>query len=249
VTNVGIYDTIILRKRKDDLITLKEKGILARCAKDDNNAVKSAKLFMQTFSTTGVDIILKKNIPVGAGLGGSSADIAGVMIGMKKLFGVSVDVKPLCDQLGSDSGYMSKGGLKVIKGRGEKIQDVFGECKYYALVITENKTVLAKDCYETFDKLHLQEPSTTDDAVCAIENKDEKAFFSAIKNHLYPASKKILPVIEKNLLKISKYADASLMTGSGSAVVGLFKKKKDRDFAFKSLYAEYKDRLIKTKTI
>jgi hypothetical protein len=121
---VNIYDKITVKKRSDKLVTLKEVGIKAGCEVQNNNAYKSAILFMQTFRTSGVDIIVDKSIPVGAGLGGSSADIAGVLLAMQKLFGVKKDIKPLADSLGSDSGYMLSVRPAIISGRGDKVIDL-----------------------------------------------------------------------------------------------------------------------------
>ena len=122
VSSINLYDTITLIKRNDDKITLLEKGIESGCDTQKNNAFKACKAFINKFGTTGVDIVLNKKIPVGGGLGGSSADIAGVLNGMKKLFGIDGSVKDLADELGSDSRYMLEGGWAVISERGNKVK-------------------------------------------------------------------------------------------------------------------------------
>ena len=249
VTSVDIYDKITVKKRTDKKITLTEKGVLSNCLTENNNAYKSAVLFMQTFRTDGVDIILDKSIPVGAGLGGSSADIAGTLLAMKKLFGIKKDVKPLADTLGSDSGYMLTGGPAIISGRGDKVISLKEKIKLYLLIITEDFSVSAKECYKTFDGLGEKLTPTTTDAVNAIHDGDFNAFTNALKNDLYLATKIMHPELEENVLALKDVgADVYLMTGSGSAVYGVFRAKKQRDLAYKTLYLKYQHKLIKAKT-
>ena len=86
VSTIDLYDKITIKKRKDSRIKLVMKGIKVDCEITENNAYKAAKAFIEKYKTLGVDIIVNKKIPVGAGLGGSSADIAGVLNAMEGLY-------------------------------------------------------------------------------------------------------------------------------------------------------------------
>lgn len=249
VSTIDLYDTIVIKKRKDNLINLKMKGLSVDSPIVDNNAYKAAKLFMQTFGTTGVDITIDKKIPIAGGLGGSSADIAGVLNGMKKLFEKRKSVLPLANALGSDSGYLLTGGYAVLSGRGEKIKKIQIDKKFYLLILTESAPISAKESYKTFDKQNKTYLPCTKVALRAIEKKDYALFYKALKNDLYPASLELLPKLKDNILSIKETgADAVLMTGSGSAVYGLFESKTKRNKAYKKLLQEYKGQLIKTET-
>ena len=75
VTSVDLYDAVKVKKRRDGLVSVTMRG----CGSENipfgsNNAVKAAQAFIEKYSTRGADITVNKNIPVGAGLGGSSAD-------------------------------------------------------------------------------------------------------------------------------------------------------------------------------
>ena len=127
VTTIDLYDEITATKRRDDKIVVKMRGIgEGELSGTNNNAYKAAKLFKETFDTKGMDIKIVKHIPLAGGLGGSSADIAGVLNALKELFDVDGDVKPLADRLGSDSGYL----LTVTKGA-----TVIGVPFYYNYII------------------------------------------------------------------------------------------------------------------
>lgn len=250
VTSINLYDQITVKKRKDKIVTLKETGIKSNCDQKNNNAFKAAVLFVHTFKTDGVDVILKKNIPVGAGLGGSSADIAGVLLAMKKLFKVKKDVKALADQLGSDSGYMMTGGPAIISGRGEKVFNLKTKIPFNLLIVTQNKMVSAGESYKRFDQMNLSPSPVTDIATNLLHEGKINKFLSVLKNDLYAPSAQILPEIETNLEIIKNTgADKSIMTGSGSAVYGIYLDKKTRKSAYKTLKATFGKYVLKAKTI
>lgn len=247
VTTIGIKDTITIKKRKDKQITLKVKGGNLDCDIQQNNAYKTAVAFQKQFNTLGVDIVIDKRIPIGGGLGGSSADISATLNGMKKLFGIKDSVKPLAEQLGSDTVYMLDGGLKVISGRGEKVVSVNSKLKLYLLLITANESVSAGGCYKRFDEQGVIYPPSTDLAVKELESGKVDEFLSLLKNDLYPPAKSLVEEIEQNLNLLKPFGTA-FMTGSGSVVVGAYKTKKQLKLAYKTLYPKLKNKLIKTKT-
>ncbi len=249
VSSISLYDTIVLKKRKDGEIKLKEKGIKSGCLPTENNAVKAAKLFLQN-ELCGVDIILKKKIPVGGGLGGSSADIAGVLKGLNKLFNAKTDLYGLANALGSDSAYMLNGGLAVLGGRGEKVKKVEGTLKLYLIIIKEKESISAKECYKEFDNQKVLYRPLTENAVQYLTACEYDNFIKSLKNDLTKSAVSFVPKIEENIITLKETgALNALMTGSGSSVYGVFRTKKDRDVAYKKLPALYKKVAIKAETL
>ncbi|MBE7089280.1 MAG: 4-(cytidine 5'-diphospho)-2-C-methyl-D-erythritol kinase [Clostridiales bacterium] len=249
VSSIDVCDEIQINKRSDRKITLTETGLNAGCVVTENNAYKTAKAFMEKYNTCGVDIIINKKIPVGGGLGGSSADIAGVLNGLKKLFEVDEDLSAISDALASDATYMLKGGYAVISDRGNTVKYIDGKKVFYLLLITNEKQILAKDSYRAFDELEIDSSRLTEKAVdCLLQEKTEE-FFALLGNDLYLPSLSILPEMETERMDlIGAGAKASLMTGSGSVVYGVFEKAKNRNKAYKTLIKKYPNRLIKSKT-
>ena len=250
VTSIALYDTVTVYKRKDYKVTLTERKVKAGCLLENNVAYKSAKLFMKKFNTLGVDIVIDKTIPVGGGLGGSSADIAGVLLAMKKLFNVSGEIEDLASQLGSDSVYMLGGGFAIIEGKGDKVTKLNYRNNLPLLLITQDKQVSAKDSYIAYDKLgHCFSPCT-DQAIKSLFNGSLEEFYKVIKNDLQPGSITLLDSIEKNLKALKDTeAKAVIMTGSGSTVFAIYKNKKTRNGAYKKLVNNYGKNLIKASTI
>ena len=249
VASINVYDKITLKKRKDVFITLKEKGFITGL-KEENNAYKTAKKFMAKYDTAGVDIIIDKKIPIASGLGGSSADIAGVLIAMKKLFKVDCDLNELAAELGSDVSYMLNGGLTIIAGKGDQTEYSIKKKKLFINVITSKETVTSKDSYAEFDKQHKMYDEATENCALALVSNDYNAFTTLIKNDLYNASVKFVPSMAERIEELkSSGADGAAMTGSGSAVYGIYRTRKARNAAYKSLFIKYGEEVGKYKTV
>ncbi len=249
VSTIDLYDTITIKKRKDSRINLIMKGVPVNCETTENNAYRAGKAFADKYKTLGVDIIVNKKIPVGAGLGGSSVDIAGVLNGMKRLY-EKEEVLSLANELGSDSGYLLDGGYAVLTGRGDKVDKKDIKEKLYLLIITDDKSITAKESYKLFDKQEKTYKPCTASAEKALKENDFYRFCLILKNDLTSASASKVEEIKANLIALKKAgASAQIMTGSGTAVYGIFPSKGQRQKAYKKLYPLYKKKLIKAQTV
>jgi 4-diphosphocytidyl-2-C-methyl-D-erythritol kinase len=123
IQSVRLYDKIILR--------LKGKGIKIRCTHpevpldQENICYRAAEILLTVLGMKqGLEIEIQKNIPIGSGLAGGSADAAATLIGMRKLFQIDIpfsDLSKLALELGSDVPFCLTGGTALVRGRGEKI--------------------------------------------------------------------------------------------------------------------------------
>ena len=128
-----------------------------RIPPERNNAVKAGEAFVAAFGTRGADIRICKDIPMGAGLGGSSADAAGVLNALAKLYGVQdrQALKALADTLGSagrlklicqlatgydnvDIEYCKARGIRVVNARNYSTAAVVQHTVALALSVLEN---------------------------------------------------------------------------------------------------------------
>lgn len=239
VVTIDIYDTITVKKRKDDKITLTMKGIGAETFLDErkNNAYKSAELFKQTFQTKGVDITVTKRIPLSGGLGGSSADIAGVLNAMKELFDIEESVKPLADQLGSDSGYMLDGGFARISGRGEIVQKIQTDKDFWVLLVLEESGVNTAECFKKYDELEEITPfSDNEKLTSAIIDGNIVEISKQVNNALAIPACQLNENVLKNLNAVKSLSPlCASVSGSGSSVFGIFESKELTLWAVESL--------------
>ena len=249
VASIDLYDTVIIKPRKENVITVNFSGVPIGLNTKKSNAHLAAEMFKKEFGVGGADITIKRDIPVAAGLGGSSADIAGVLKGLCKFFGVNRDVTFIANNLGSDVSYMLNGGYAVMKGRGEKVEYIQGVKRtFYLLIVVGSKGVSAGESYTGYDKLDKKPDKITPVALKLLQDDDVDNFLKVLKNDLYLSSSEILPEIRDTEERLSEYGTA-LMTGSGSSVYGIYKTKKERDSAYDFLRIFYGDRILKAQTV
>ena len=254
VANIDICDTIYLKKKKGKYSNVIMHGQGSEhIPPEKNNALKAAEAFSAAFGTDGAEITVFKDIPIGAGLGGSSADICGVLNGMARLYGIEdrEKVKALADTLGSDTGYMLNGGFARMQGRGERVTPIKMDMTLYLLVICPKSSVSAGACYQKYDELPhtlAWHESQTENCIRALLEKDVNGVGESLTNDLY------VPALHVNDDVLTAYEQArsfsplgACMSGSGSAVFALFETKELCVWA-KSRY-KGKFRVFTAKTI
>ena len=241
---ISLCDKITVKKRKDNKIILKEKGIKTGVDMQKNNAYRAAELFLKEKGGTGVDIIVKKNIPLSSGLGGSSADVSGVITCMEKLFNKSgVD---LLSRLGSDTTFTYYKKQAVLKGKGDFVEFTDFNFNGYALIITDKTPILSKRAYNIFDEMEKRPLPCTDKVIELL--RENKNCYSLFKNDLQEPAISILPILSEKIENLDSVGSLkSQVTGSGSAVYGIFKDEKSLNKAKRQLRKKYKNHLIKVK--
>lgn len=223
--NIGLT---ILNKRDDgyhniettlSTISLSDKILLERIEKgielispglkipiEDNLCHKAAKLFLKTYDIDkGIKITLQKNIPIGGGLGGGSADAAGVLKGMCEVFNLNIpdeELMNLSKELGCDVPFFIKGGAAIARGVGDELK-FFKLPKMLLVIYYPGYQISTKWAYEEYDKTMLTTGMEVDNILLQkkkkvraglnIVNDFEKIVFKAhpdlldIKTHLLGA--------------------------------------------------------------
>ena len=242
VASVDLFDVVVVKARKGKLSSVKMHGMGSESIPpEQNNALKAAEAFSAAFNTDGADITVYKNIPIGAGLGGSSADVVGVLNGMAQLYGVTdrEKLKSVADSLGSDTGYMLSGGYARMQGRGEKVTALDISTKLHFLLLCPKTPVSAGGCYRAYDSMPKTlewRGSFTENCIAALAENRQKDVGRYLMNDLFK------PAITLNTDVEKAYNDAlsfsplgAVMTGSGSGVLALFEHKELCEWA-KSRY-------------
>ena len=193
----------------------------------DNLVIKAAnKLSEAVGRTFDVNISLKKNIPIAAGMAGGSADAAAALRGLNRLFdlGLSNDeLREIAVKIGADVPFCVEGGLALCEGIGEKLTPLKGPKRLKVLICKPNIFVSTKDVYVAYDKeTHPYHPDV-DEMAEALRKEDISKISELLGNTLESVTKKAHPVIgeiEKSMLDTG--ALNSIMTGSGPTVFGIF---------------------------
>lgn len=251
VASVDLYDLIAVKKRRDKLVSVTMHGEGSESISYEyNNAARAAELFIARFGTDGVDITVWKNIPMGAGLGGSSADVAGVLNAMAKLYEVNDTrtLKQLADGLGSDSGYMLTGGFARLTGRGDKVERLKSGVKLDIGLLIPKSGVSTAQCYSLCDSTGANAKFTSEEAQKAVLAGSKQDIGASLSNGLYAAAIRLNGDVKECYEQLKAFDPLGVnMTGSGSGVFAVFENDQFLRYA-KSRYRG-KHTFITTKTV
>lgn len=221
-------------------ISLKMRGTYGAKLKEDktNLVYKAALAFFEYFGIKAkCEIRVEKNIPLGAGLGGGSSDAASVLLGLCSLYSIELNAKRMKDlnkigaKLGADVPvFLEKGTFFRAQGIGEKLTSVKSNVQSPALVIVypriQSDTAIA---YKEL-KINSKEKMLTNISNLNKILEDVKRgcpmgnWGDLIYNKLEDGVLSRLDVIKKTKEQLKVLgADFTIMSGSGSSVVGFFK--------------------------
>ena len=208
------------------------KGIKIYCGhprvpNDESNlAYKAAeKLLEYTGIKKGVEIRIKKGIPVAAGLGGGSADAAGVLLGLNKLWDLGIhleDLSSLGMGLGADVPFCIYGGTALARGIGEKITPLPTAPKLDLILIKPPFGLSAGDIYKAYDKMTVDAAPNHQKLMEGLDRNDTTMIVDNVGNMLQAAAVKARPKIQ-DLVDILKGVGCPgvFMSGSGPTVCGV----------------------------
>lgn len=247
VVSLDLSDLIAAKRRKDGAIKVYSHGEGTELLPEtENNAYKAAKLFAEEFQTGGAELKIYKNIPMGAGLGGSSADAAGALHAMRQLYLKEITpeteerILQIADRTGSDTRAMYLGGAVRMRGRGEIAERVFRQNvqprekkKLYFLLICPRTGVSTPKCFQGYDQGGISYPPATKSAVEKYENGDVAGLGKLIKNDLRAAACELNADVKQAIEEAEWFSPLGAgMTGSGSAAYALFDTREMLDWAF-----------------
>ena len=228
---VNHADKIMLSLRNDGKIIV-ETDMPSLPVNEDNLAYKAARAFFERLGRNdGVDIFIEKRIPIGAGMGGGSADAAGVLKGLNVIFGKPFNNDKLIEigtKLGADIPFCILGGCARAEGIGEILTPLPMPPVLKCVIAKPEPFVSTRWVYENLDLSKRPENLNIDMVIEGIETNDISLICKNSANILESVTIPKYPVV--GWIKQAFYdsgAILSLMSGSGSAVIGLFGNEED----------------------
>lgn len=225
-SSVSQFDTVTVTARADDKVRID----FVDCAIDPyrSTAAKAVEAVRRRFGDFGVDVVVRKGIPAGSGLGGSSADAAGVLVALDCLFDLSArgfHLHSAACETGSDTAFMLRGGMARARGRGERLEYFDGSVPYRLLLAYPTGGVETAVCFRRFDELYpdfIYAPADVDRLVESLK-KGDRDCVRQFQNALTKPAVSINPAVGTTLDAMQQAgALASFMSGSGCACVGVF---------------------------
>jgi len=197
--------------------------------KDGNNLVlRAAELVRETMGVArGARILLRKRVPVCAGLGGGSADAAAVLLGLNALWGLGLgdqEIRALALAIGADVPFCVTGGLARAKGVGELLKRLDTPPRLELVIVRPAAGLSTPAVFAAYDGL-AEKPKNpdTEAAMHALIAGDAGILAKTMGNALQGAAISLQPEIAVCVQALEHFgALRAQMTGSGSAVIGLF---------------------------
>lgn len=240
---VNIYDEIVLTPSQTTLLRCDNSEVPT----DEKNLCIRAAHVLQHYTKTaqGVHIELKKNIPIGAGLGGGSADAAATLLGLANLWRLSLsehELHSIALQLGSDVPYFLRQGTASATGRGE-ILDYF-DCSipYWIVVIYPLVHISTAWAYKNFKS----QPSTFKPQTSLKNFLLENIYHpSRLTNFLLNDFESLVfqtypQVVQAKEILSQSGALFIQLSGSGSSVYGFFETKESAERVMRMIPRGYK---------
>lgn len=222
-----LYDRLVLKKSSVPGIRIKTN--LSFLPVNENNLVyRAGKLLMDEFSLAeGVEVTLEKRIPVAAGMAGGSTDAAAMLYGMNRMFGLHLSKKALMERgvkIGADVPYCIMRGTALAEGIGEKLTPVSPMIRCPVLIAKPGISVSTKFVYQNLKLDNTTVHPDIDALLEDLKRQDFDALCNDMGNLLETVTIPNYPVIEKIKGQMrASGAAASLMSGSGPTVFGLFR--------------------------
>ena len=193
----------------------------------------------------GAAIHVFKRIPVGAGLGGGSADAAGVLRGLNQLWqtGLSeAELEKIGLTLGADVPFCLRGGLTRTRGIGEEMESLPVNVNYWLVVVQPCRGLSTREIFTAYHSSFSEKHPNTTDVLKALAEGNTVLLSDSVYNVLEPVSSVRCPEIADAVRALSNAgAFSARMTGSGSAVFGVFRSRTFAQKALSDLSARYKN--------
>ncbi|MBR2714614.1 MAG: 4-(cytidine 5'-diphospho)-2-C-methyl-D-erythritol kinase [Ruminococcus sp.] len=226
---VSLYDTVTVSDEVDESVT---DDVVVTCddpaiPTDSRNIVcKAAKAFFRYCDITPVKISvdIKKNIPSQAGLAGGSTDAAAVILAMNRIFDTKLNSSQMCEigsNVGADVPFCIVGGTMHAKGIGTDMSKLPNLTKCSILICKPDVCVSTAEAYAKADSRENKGFIVTDEVVKMIFRRNLRGVCQCLYNDF----EVVMQLDEINAIKktmVKNKALGACMSGSGSAVYGIF---------------------------
>ena len=224
---ISLCDTLVLKKRKSGFSL---KTDLSKLPTDESNLITKAYRLLQRYCPHlgGVDVILKKKIPMGAGLGGGSSNAASFLMAMNTLYNLKLSRRQLLNmakKLGADVPFFIYDKNQAIGlDRGDRIRIRESKVKHVFLLIISQQSLSTPQVFSRYKNLTSQSVLTkkdpTDRLLCTfLDRKRYSRIVVSLFNDLEKSAFLIRPAVRRTVEKIKKEGfEAVRMSGSGPTV-------------------------------
>lgn len=242
---INLFDVVFLEKNDNKDIIVQSNN--SEVPVDSNSMLyKAAEILLKKIDK-GLKIFIDKKIPIAAGLGGGSSNIATVLIGICKLFDYRIkrdELLEIASNFGMDVPFFIIRGTALTRGRGElvfPIQPI--DPSTLILLINPGIKISTKWAYRMFDQLNYKETQKNINVEYFLKKSEtikQKEIYSLVHNSFHSVLTQKFPVIEKIKEDLNNYGSKAVaVSGSGATVFGIFEEQKTINKVYHDLKNNY----------
>ena len=223
--SVSLADTLILTKQPRGITITSDNLDLPT---DERNICWSAAQAFYDFTqlTGGVEIVIKKRIPLAAGIGGGSADAAAVLQGLNRLYGANLKLEQLQElglTVGADVPFCLQGGTCLVEGIGEKVSKLPAFPKATLVLVKPKCSVFTAQVFRELKPKFYGRKSTQVLTELLEKQQELPKLATVLENTLESVTKDLVPEVDFWKRRLLDHgALGALMSGSGPTVFGVF---------------------------
>lgn len=188
-----------------------------------NNLIYHAyrALCRHTAALHGAEVVLKKKIPVGGGLGGGSSNACTTILALDRLWNLGLsksEMLSIASSLGADVPFFLHGGTAYAEGKGENITPLDDIRSMHMVLVKPPFSVSTVDAYRWFDEAVSSMKICNPEEFSSPPDPENLMYFNSFEQVLFPR----FPVLRKiKELLLAEGCRGALLSGSGSTVFGI----------------------------
>ena len=227
-----LHDSLLIEElpnKKDNFVIMDDFSFYI----GHNNIVNKAINVLDKHTSlcgTKYKVLIHKNIPMQAGMGGGSSNAAATLNGINEIRKLEISKEKLLEiskPLGCDVPFFINCVPARCTGVGDIITPIKVKNNYYVLIVKPEEGCSTKTVYNLFDENPNYKACNIEDVIKALEKGDDDLLADSIGNSLQDVSISMVPEIGRIIKEVKSYGiKICMMTGSGSAVFGLSTDKK-----------------------
>ncbi|MBW3589211.1 MAG: 4-(cytidine 5'-diphospho)-2-C-methyl-D-erythritol kinase [Actinobacteria bacterium] len=246
---VSIFDRLVMERVP---VTRVSFDTAALAPEPPDLIEKAIGVFNETVGgTQGAEVRVDKQIPIGAGLGGGSSDAAAALMGIDRMMGGLTPPKLLSEiasQVGSDVPFFLNGGTALVSGRGEIVKSLPSLEAWWVIGVPD-LSMSTEEVYAAFDRFGSSQGPSLQEFLDALSTGEVAEVGGLLHNDLEVAAFDLQPELRD--LKEEMHGAGALgavMTGSGSAIVGLCRDEEHANAVSKTVSQDF-ERVIPARSI
>ena len=223
---VDVYDDVILTRIEGEEIVVRTDTAVLSNGKD-NLAYMAAKMLMDEFGIDqGLEITIRKRIPIAGGMAGGSSDCAATLTGVNQMFDLGLSTEELMERgvrLGADVPYCILGGTAIARGIGDILTPLPTPPKCHVIIAKPPVSVSTAFVYGNIKPDKIKKRPDIDGMVSAIRTQDLYKLAKSLYNVMEDITVPQYPIIQEiKMVMLNNGALNSIMSGSGPTVFGLY---------------------------